>query len=100
MLYSKSMAAAVTPLLFIETDVPLSIPHVYANDSGEAAQAISDGVTVLVPTEEMAISALMLLGLDETEAKQRLAIATSGLNFRGEADPAAPVPLAPGAELP
>jgi hypothetical protein len=94
------MAAAVTPRLFVQTDTPLEIAHTLCDSPDKAVSLIESGTTVLVPDYDCAYSVLFLLGLPKEDIERRLSIALRGLNYSGEADPAAPVPLAPGAARP
>jgi hypothetical protein len=94
------MAAAVTPTLFISTGTPMELPHVEAESPTVAASEIENGNTVVVPDSFTAMKTLIMLGMAHDEVDRRIAIALNGPDYRGAADPAAPVPLAPGAARP
>lgn len=56
-------ARAITPLLFVGGWVPY--PHSEPSDPDSAAQLIKEGVSVVVPDDEMAAAVLRRLGLAE-----------------------------------
>lgn len=66
-------ARAVTPRLFVGAG--LSLPHTDATDPAAAAEAITAGLTVLVPHADQVAAVLDRLGLTPAEVADRLAIA-------------------------
>jgi hypothetical protein len=98
--YSVGMAAPVTPLLFIDTDIPLDIEHERPQSEEEAIQYIRSGITVVVPDADTARNVLLFMGLNPDYVEGRIDIALHGPSHGRKGDPDAPVPRAPGALLP
>lgn len=94
------MASAVTPSLYIKTDIPLKFEHEYTDSFDVARQYLEEGKTVLVPNGLVAYKTLKALGLNKDDAGMRVKIAMQGPTAVGAVDPNHPVPRAPGADDP
>lgn len=76
----RSGYMSVTPLLHVGNELPMM--HVAVDNAAEAVAAIEARLTVLVPSDEIAIDVLRRLGLSTADVADRMHFARTGRILR------------------